>query len=126
MRLDFSESTEDAIASFDFEDHNTEEIDTIIGYKWIDIELSEIPSNVKSVVINAKMSVNNGRIGIFVPSSDFVSPGNTLNPSFDYLYRMEIIDYLSIAIIGNLVKKPRLQLKVHPEHSAIRELHFLF
>ena len=87
MRLDFSESTEDAIASFDFEDHNTEEIDTIIGYKWIDIELSEIPSNVKSVVINAKMSVNNGRIGIFVPSSDFVSHGNTLNPSFDYLYQ---------------------------------------
>ena len=87
MRLDFSESKDDAIASFDFEDHNTEDIHTIIGYKWIDVELSEIPTNVKSVEINAKMSVNNGRIGIFVPSSDFVSHGNTMNPSFDYLYQ---------------------------------------
>ena len=87
MRLDFSESKDDTEASFDFEDHNTEDIHTIIGYKWIDVELSEIPTNVKSVEINAKMSVNNGRIGIFVPSSDFVSYGNTMNPSFDYLYQ---------------------------------------
>ena len=73
MRLVFTESKDDTESSFDFEDHNTEDIHTIIGYKWIDVELSEIPTNVNSVEINAKMSVNNGRIGIFVPSSDFVS-----------------------------------------------------
>ena len=87
MRLVFTESKDDTESSFDFEDHNTEDIHTIIGYKWIDVELSEIPTNVNSVEINAKMSVNNGRIGIFVPSSDFVSYGNTMNPSFDYLYQ---------------------------------------
>lgn len=84
MRLNADEAESDSITGFHYQNFKTGSMDLYKGYKWIGFNLDEIPKGVTELKIEAKMNVSNGSLGIFIPSSDLVVHGVTVNESFEY------------------------------------------
>ena len=84
MRLDAAEAESDSISGFHYRKFKTGSMELYKGYKWIGFNLDEIPEEVTELKIEAEMNVLNGSLGIFIPSSDLVVHGVTVNESFEY------------------------------------------